>query len=107
MGNNKEFTQLCVWEGVTLGDSSPVEFIAWLEKEFGCRFRYVKEVKTLPDATGPSGRIDQFFYVHSEDQNKFAVPRLACGIRWWEDVLGNGGRHLYPPEFLEEHPKTW
>lgn len=30
-----------------------------------------------------------------------------AGIRWWEDVLGNGGAYLYTPEFLESHPKTW
>jgi len=29
------------------------------------------------------------------------------GIRWWEDVLGNGGGNLYTEEFLEKYPKGW
>jgi len=29
------------------------------------------------------------------------------GIRWWEDVLGNGNGKLYPSEVLEKYSKTW
>jgi hypothetical protein len=38
---------------------------------------------------------------------KFAIPRLNMGIRWYEDVLGNGGDKLYPTEILEKYEKTW
>jgi hypothetical protein len=38
---------------------------------------------------------------------KFAVPRLQIGIRWWEDVLGNGGGELYPEFVLAKYPKIW
>jgi len=38
---------------------------------------------------------------------KFAVPRLQMGIRWWEDVLGNGNGELYPETCLAKYPKTW
>jgi hypothetical protein len=29
------------------------------------------------------------------------------GIKWWEDVLGNGNGVLYSQEVLEKYPKTW
>jgi hypothetical protein len=29
------------------------------------------------------------------------------GIRWWEDVLSNGGGVLYKEEVLIKYPKTW
>lgn len=48
-----------------------------------------------------------FFAVADEDVMKFAVPRLMAGIRWWEDVLGNGDGCIYPAEILERHPATW
>ena len=38
---------------------------------------------------------------------KFAVKRLSMGIRWWEDVLGNGNGKLYSSEILEKYSKTW
>jgi len=50
---------------------------------------------------------DLFFYIADKDISKFAVPRLQMGIRWWEDVLGNGNGKLYPREILEKYPKTW
>jgi hypothetical protein len=48
------------------------------------------------------------FYVHDEDVSGFAVPRLSMGIRWWEDVIKyNDNSHLYPTEFIEQHPPKW
>ena len=44
---------------------------------------------------------------YNKDIGKFAVKRLSMGIRWWEDVLGNGNGKLYPSEILEKYPKTW
>jgi len=29
------------------------------------------------------------------------------GVRWWEDVLGNGNGKLYDQDVLEAYPKTW
>jgi len=45
--------------------------------------------------------------VHDEDIDKFAVPRLSMGIRWWEDVLRNGNGVLYTEDVLEKYPMTW
>ena len=45
--------------------------------------------------------------IADDDIGKFAVPRLQMGIRWWEDVLGNGASNLYTEEFLEKYKKSW
>ena len=105
----KEFNQLCVWPGTVVGNSKKVQkdFIKFFKDEMGVTVKYETEVKTLADETGPGGRNDLFFYIADDDIGKFAIPRLSMGIRWWEDVLGNGGGNLYTEEFLEKYPKTW
>ena len=112
----KDFTQLCVWYGCTLGNATPKDFEEFMAKEFdGVRVKFAESVVTLPDVDkergkvveGTGGRNDLFFYVHSEDTGKFAVPRLKAGIRWWEDVLMNGNEHLYPDMILRKYPRTW
>ena len=99
-----EFRQVCVWPGTVVGDERK-EFVASMLSEFGARVAYLEEVETLPDmgsdgqcVDGTGGRNDLFFAVHRDDIVKFAVPRLAYGIRWIEDVLSeaNGGASIYP-----------
>jgi hypothetical protein len=51
--------------------------------KFGVRVRYIGE-NVINDK-----RTDVLFYVASDDIPKFAVPRLAVGIRWLEDVMNN------------------
>lgn len=46
-------------------------------------------------------------YFNYEDLSKFAVPRLSVGIRWWEDVLGNGGARLYSDDILKKYNPKW
>ena len=53
------------------------------------------------------GRNEIFFYIVDGDISKVAIPRLNMGIRWYEDVLSNGGDKLYPTEVLEKYEKTW
>ena len=109
------YTQLCVWQGTTLGKSSIQEFEQFFLDDMGVRVKYHTEVKTLPDLdengnpiSDTGGRNDLFFYAHNEDINKFAVSRMGMGIRWWEDVVKyNDNGHLYTKEFLEAHPTTW
>ena len=108
----KEFNQLCVLEGTVVGNSKKVQedFIKFFKNEMGVDIHFETEVKTLPDnpeCTETGGRNDLFFYIADDDISKFAVPRLQMGIRWWEDVLGNGNGKLYPREILEKYPKTW
>jgi hypothetical protein len=112
----ENYTQLCVWPGTVLGDSTPEDLENFFLDEMGTRIKYKCEVKTNPDLdesgnplpeTG--GRNDLFFYVHNEDVGKFAIPRLRMGIRWWEDVISynDNSHHLYSPEFLDANPVTW
>ena len=108
----KEFNQLCVWPGTVVGDSKKVQedFVKFFKDELGVTVQYETEVKTLPDTPGcteTGGRNDVFFYIVDDDIGKFAVPRLSMGIRWYEDVLSNGGGKLYPTEVLEKYEKTW
>ena len=107
-----QFNQLCVWPGTVVGDSKKVQedFVKFFKDELGVTVKYETEVKTLPDTpecTETGGRNDLFFYIADDDIMKFAVPRLQMGIRWYEDVLGNGGGELYPTEVLEKYEKTW
>ena len=104
-----QFNQLCVWPGTVVGDSKKVQedFVKFFKDELGVTVKYETEVKTLADETGPGGRNDLFFYIADDDVMKFAIPRLQMGIRWYEDVLGNGGGKLYPTEVLEKYKKTW
>ncbi len=112
---DSNYTQLCVWPGCVLGESTPAEFEKFFLDEMNTRVKYHTEVETLPDldkAGNPvpesGGRNDLFFYVHTDDLGHFAVPRLKMGIRWWEDVVGyNDNSHLYTKEFLNAHPLTW
>jgi len=105
----EDFNQVCVWEGTVVGADEVKTFEDWVQSEFGVRAKYSEEVLTLPTPgeEGTGGRSDLFFRVHDEDVMKFAVPRLMVGIKWWEDVLGNGNGELYPQEILEKYPKTW
>ena len=50
----------------------------------------------------------EWVYVDIDDIEKFAIKRLQCGMRWWEDVIVyNDNSHLYSDEFIKEHPPTW
>ena len=108
----KEFNQLCVWPGTVVGDSKKTQedFVKFFKDKLGVTVKYETEVKTLPDTpecTETGGRNDLFFYIADDDIMKFAIPRLNMGIRWYEDVLSNGGGELYPTEVLEKYEKTW
>jgi hypothetical protein len=107
--------QLCVWPGTSLDGSTVEDLVNFFVEDMGVRIKYKGEVKTLPDVNengtnieGTGGRIDQFFYIHTDDVEKFALPRLKMGIRWWEDVIVyNDNAHMYTPEFLKENPPAW
>ena len=106
----KQFNQLCVLEGTLMPKGGARELEQFFEDEMGVDIRFETQVKTLPDnpeCTKTGGRNDLFFYIADEDISKFAVKRLRMGIRWWEDVLGNGNGKLYPSEILEKYSKTW
>lgn len=108
------FTQLCVWPGTSLGDSTPEQFEEIMLKELGWRVKFAETVLTLPDldkdgneVPETGGREDLFFYLHTDDIAKAAVQRLGMGIRWWEDVVGNGNHVIYPKEIQKKYKTTW
>ena len=108
------FTQLCVWPNNNLGDSTPEQFEEIMLKELGWRVKFADIVTTLPDmdevgneVPETGGREDLFFYLHTDDIEKAAVYRLGMGIRWWEDVVGNGNHVIYPKEIQKKYNTTW
>ena len=106
-----KFNQLCVLEGCLMPKGGAKKLESFFKDEMGVTVKFETEVKTLPDpgdlGMKTGGRNDIFFYIADDDIMKFAVPRLSMGIRWYEDVLGNGGGKLYPTEVLEKYKKTW
>jgi hypothetical protein len=106
-----KFNQLCVLQGCLMPEGGAKELESFFKDEMGVTVKFETEVKTLPDpgdlGMKTGGRNDVFFYIADDDIMKFAVPRLSMGIKWWEDVLGNGGDKLYPKEILEKYEKTW
>lgn len=107
--NSAPFTQVAVWSGVVVGPSNIEGLVEFFATEFnGTRVQYIREVETSPDLSasgmpimGTGGRNDVLFAVHEDDIGKFAVPRLAYGMRWLDDVYGNGQGHLYPADVRE------
>jgi len=106
--------QVCVMHGLIIKDNDVKKF----EKEFedmGFGITFLECVKTNPDVdesgepiAGTGGRSDVLFKIEDKDINKFAIPRLSMGIRWWEDVVKyNNGSHLYSNEILDKYPATW
>ena len=104
---NPNFTQVCVWPGTLVGTDKQAEFEQWVQETFNVRVQYLEEVATAPDmrngfpVEGTGGRNDLFFAVHDEDVMRFAVPRLQFGMRWLEDMYGNGHGALYPERVAE------
>lgn len=106
------FKQVCVWPGTVLPAEQVNEFVQWMADEFKTRVQFLESITTAPDrdelgyvVAGTGGRHDVFFAVHNDDVVKFAIPRLSLGIRWIEDVFGNGNGDLYPARVAEY--KCW
>jgi hypothetical protein len=104
--NPAPFTQVAVWHGVIIGPENIVDFVKFCADAFaGTRVQYLREVETGPDrddfgraVEGTGGRNDVLFAVHEDDIGKFAVPRFHYGMRWLDDVYGNGHGDLYPAD---------
>ena len=107
MKDNAKYEQLCVIQGVTIEGGTPKEFEEYVLKELGFDIKFEAEVVTLPGQGGEGGRHDVFFYINSDEIERFAVPRLQYHIRWWEDIFFNNSEDIYPLAFREAHPKTW
>lgn len=93
-----DYTQVCVWPGTTVRADEIPRFEEFMKTQLGARVKYLEVIKTKADETGPGGRCDLFFAVHTDDIGAFALPRIELGIRWIEDCISkvNGGNRLYP-----------
>lgn len=100
---SKNHEQVCVWPGTTINKEEILEFEKWIFDIFDTRVKYLETIITKPDHTGPGGRSDVFFSIHSEDIGKFVIPKMNIKARWIEDVLANvnGNQHLYPKRVRE------
>lgn len=106
--------QVCVWTGILHTKQQVPEMVNFIKEATGCNVEYLETVITLPDRDSnglpvkdTGGRSDVLLAVDEKDVKKFAIPRLELGIRWWEDVLDNGGYDIYPQEVLDRYPYTW
>lgn len=101
------FRQVCVWQGTLVGADNVADFEQFVQAELGTRVQYLEEILTAPDMVGgypvegTGGRNDVLFAVHDDDIMKFAVPRFQYGMRWLEDVYGNGQGNLYPARVVD------
>lgn len=107
----KGFTQVCVWLGTVVADDEISEMVSFFKKKMGVRVQYLESIVTGPDSgdgaigicgvAGTGGRVDVFLAVHDDDIAKFALARLGLGIRWIEDIYGNGHGNIYPARIAD------
>jgi len=110
------FKQVCVWASTLVEKGKEKEFENFMKNEYKIRVRFIEVIETFPDrdkgknVKGTGGRSDVFFYIHSDDIKKFAIPRLRMDppVRWVEDVLDNLKDHGSPiyPERVTEY-RSW
>lgn len=106
----ENYSQVCIWPGTLLGDSSVEEFENFFKDNFDVKVKYLEEVKTNgnEELCEEGGRNDLFFAVADEDVEKFAMPKFQIGARWLEDVVKyNDGTYLYDQEILDKYPPRW
>lgn len=94
---DNRYTQVVVWPH-TLLDGDIAGFTEFIHETFnGTRIADVIEHKISDERT------DVLFCIHAEDIPKFAVPRLAYGMRWLEDVMNNNSSYRPPKGYA----RTW
>jgi len=102
--------QIVVWPGTVLEENQHQDFRNWVKKELGGEVGTIEQVTTLPTPgePGTGGRKDIFFtVVEGTNMSAFAVKRMGVGMRWWEDVLGNGDEDIYPESIKEKYVASW
>lgn len=99
---SEKFHQLCAWVGTTLNGKTAEDFEKFF-KELGYRVKFAEEVKRV----GTDQSII-LFWIHDDDVERFAIPRLKMGISWWEDLIKyNGHRDWFTKETLDKYPCIW
>ena len=90
------FNLVVVWPGTTVPEGEEKEFEAFIEDTFGVEAQYLEQIETKRNSTSSGGRVDLFFAVKG-NIGKFAVQRLAYGMRWLEDVLSDVNYNIEDP----------
>lgn len=97
---NEGFVQVCVWPGCVLKPDQISDFEDWMLSELKTRVQYLESI-----VIKSGKREDVIFAVHGEDIGKMAVARIPYGMRWLEDIYGNGQGNWYPKRF--EQYQCW
>ena len=109
--NPEDYSTVAVMPGCMVWKETANEMVQEFGSTLGCKhpILIIGTATTMPDAeeqdhpapeTG--GRHDFFFSFHNLDIMRVAVPRLAFGVRWWEDVVDNEWNAL-PLEMKHEY----
>jgi len=97
---SKPYSQVCVWEGITVPDNEIKEFENHFKNEYGVRIKFIEVwfKKSI-------GVAYCLFKIHEDDISKFATIRFSIGrIRWIEDVIDNN-KSLFPKRIKDM--RTW
>lgn len=116
---SENYSQVCVWPGCLLNENGKPNkeniksFEDFMMENLQVRIKFLEVIITGPDiengipVSDTGGRHDVFFAIHKDDVGKFAIPRFQFGIRWIEDVLGNGNyRSPIYPDYVFDYV-TW
>lgn len=106
------FSQVAVWPACIVKQGQGEELETYILRNFNTRVQYLETVYTGATATEPGGRADTLLALHEEDSQAFAVGgRMALGMRWLEDVIGNadtaGEFNLYPDRIRDYQTWSW
>jgi len=99
---HKDYTVVCVWPAMILGEGQEQKMVDRFKTEFDTRIQFLEVIFTEPDPQDSNpdagGRSDIFFAIHKEDVGKFVIPKLQIRARWLCDVLAkcNYSSPIYP-----------
>lgn len=111
--DTEKYNQICVWPSMILKKDKIDDFEKLFDEKFNISVKYLETIETFPDRDengcsieNTGGRSDVFFAINLTNENKsFCIERLAMGIRWIEDALGEWNDYdenpIYPERVKE------
>lgn len=101
------YKQVCVWHYRILDNGGERNFERYFKETAGLRVKYLETILTKhdKDVNGKiilekGGQYDIFFAVHSGDLKQCALKKVDMDFRYFEDVMLNGGRYMYPEDIM-------
>ena len=101
--NEEDYNTVSVLPGCMVFEDGANEMVQEFGLLLGCKhpILIIGTATTKPDVEEQDhpmpesgGRYDFFFSFHNLDIMRVAIPRLAYGVRWWEDVVDNEWNNL-------------